>query len=231
MAGCSGMPALDPGLSGLAAKRRACRICVERDPGRIRSAADSPFDPHVASHWAQWLGHPKPKILIVGQDFGDTSYFDRHRGCDDPRNRTNINLHRLLIVAGFAPEPPPRADPRAPIYLTNAILCLKQPPMNSPVADRWVRTCAENHLRPLIELLKPSAVVGMGSQGWRATRVAFGFGEAPSAIGEAAGRIWECSGKLLCAAGHCGPLGLVNRPWARQVEDWERIGRAIADRP
>lgn len=219
-----------PCLSDLAAKRKACRICVDREPELLKQAADFPFDPDVVSHWAQWLGHPRPRLLIVGQDFSDAGYFERHQGADDPANPTNRNLHRLLTAAGFSPATPGVADLVTPVYLTNSILCLKQPPMNRPIAGRWVRACAENHLRPLIECLQPEAVVGMGAHGWRATRIALGLDKAPASIGTAAGGIWKTVERHVCAIGHCGPLGLANRSWARQIEDWRRIGMAFGNR-
>ena len=84
----------------LVTARKACRICIERYPGRIRSCAEFDYDPDVISHWEQWLGHHQPKLLLVGQDFGNVDYFVRHRGRDEPHNPTNDNLYRLLTAAG-----------------------------------------------------------------------------------------------------------------------------------
>ena len=78
----------------LIAARKACRICVERSPGKIRSCAEFDFDPDVVSHWEQWLGHRSPKLLVVGQDFGNVGYFVRCRGRDEPNNKTNENLYQ-----------------------------------------------------------------------------------------------------------------------------------------
>jgi hypothetical protein len=96
--------------------RKACRICVERSPGRVRSCAEFSFDPEVASHWEQWLGHREPKIIVVGQDFGNVEYFVRHRGRDDPRNKTNENLRELLAAAGINVTNPPDPDREAPVF-------------------------------------------------------------------------------------------------------------------
>lgn len=215
-------------LPDLVAARRACRICMTRDPDRIVAGAAFDFDPPVVSYWSQWLGHPRPRLLIVGQDFGDVGYFERHRGADDPRSQTNANLHRLLTIAGFTPGLPPAPDSDTPVYLTNAILCLKRGAMNAPVPARWVRACAVNHLHPLIDALRPAAVVGMGSHGWAAVRLALDLADAPRAIGVAAGGFWQAGALQAFAVGHCGGLGLVSRPWAAQVEDWERIGSAVS---
>jgi len=60
--------------AALVAKRKACRICVERSPGRVRSCAEFACDPAVVSLWEQWLGHKRPRRLVVGQDFGNVAY-------------------------------------------------------------------------------------------------------------------------------------------------------------
>jgi hypothetical protein len=115
-----------PEFEALIAARKSCRICVERSPGKIRSCAEFDFDPDVVSHWEQWLGHRSPKLLVVGQDFGNIGYFVRCRGRDEPNNKTNENLYRLLTAAGISVGHPSRRDRGAPVFLTNSILCIKE---------------------------------------------------------------------------------------------------------
>jgi hypothetical protein len=100
-----------PEFEALIAARKACRICVERSPGKIRSCAEFDFDPDVISHWEQWLGHHNPKLLVVGQDFGNVGYFVRCRGRDEPNNKTNENLYQLLTAAGIAVQHPSQLYP------------------------------------------------------------------------------------------------------------------------
>jgi uracil-DNA glycosylase len=213
--------------AALVAARKSCRICIERSPGSIRSCAEFAFDPPVVSLWEQWLGHKRPRLLVVGQDFGNVAYFVRNRGCDEPGNKTNENLKTLLAAAGFAITDPPQPDTSSPIFLTNSILCLKQGAMSGPIRQSWVTACTERHLRPLLEWLQPPVVVGMGACGWRAVRQAFTLQRAPLPISRAAGCDWVAAdGTRVFAVGHCGPLGLTNRPWAEQLRDWRRIGTA-----
>jgi uracil-DNA glycosylase len=214
--------------AALVGARKACRICVERSPGRLRSCAEFDFDPDVVSLWELWLGHKNPKLLVVGQDFGNVDYFVRNRGRDAPDNKTNDNLHKLLAAAGIAAGAPPEADPEPPVFLTNSILCLKEGAMSGPIRSNWVRTCTERHLRPLLRWLRPPVVVGMGNFGWQAVRQAFALSSAPRRISLAAGGIWIADDTRIFAVGHCSPLGLINRPWPRQVEDWRRVGEAVA---
>jgi hypothetical protein len=209
--------------------RKACRICVERSPGRVRSCAEFSFDPEVASHWEQWLGHREPKILVVGQDFGNVEYFVRHRGRDDPRNKTNENLRELLAAAGINVTNPPDPDREAPVFMTNSILCIKEGKMSASILSSWVASCTERHLLPLLRHLGPPVVVGMGSCGWRAVRQAFALRDAPARISQAAGCCWIAADRtLVFAVGHCGPLGIINRPWRQQIADWRSIGEAVA---
>ncbi len=200
--------------NALVAARKSCRICVERSPGRIRSCAEFEFDPEVVSHWEQWLGHRNPKLLVIGQDFGNVGYFVRHRGRDDPHNKTNGNLRKLLAEAGF---------------MTNSILCLKEGKMSTPIRSSWVAACTERHLQPLLRLLRPPVVVGMGGCGWQAVRQAFALDNAPRLVSQALGSEWLAADRTrVFAAVHCGPLGLTNRGWLQQIADWQRIGEAVA---
>ena len=211
------------------AARKACRICVERSPGKIRSCAEFKFDPPVVSHWEQWLGHRRPKLLVVGQDFGNVGYFVRNHGRDEPNNKTNENLYKLLTAAGIAVEHPAQRDRGAPVFLTNSILCIKEGAMNAPILASWVDACSEQHLLPLIGFLEPPVVVGMGNAGWRAVRLVFALHAAPRQISHAAGSDWLAGdGTQVFAVGHCGPLGVINRPWPQQLSDWRRIGAAVS---
>lgn len=216
------------GYRELVAARKACRICVERSPGKIRSCAEFDYDPDVVSHWELWLGHRAPKLVVVGQDFGNVGYFTRNRGRDDPANKTNENLWKLLIEAGIRVGHPCELDTDAPVFLTNSVLCLKEGPMNGPVRASWVAACAREHLTPLLDFLDPPVVVGMGRGGWSAVRMALALEDAPGPILAAAGSCRVVNGRHVFAVGHCSPLGLINRPWRRQVADWQQIGKAVA---
>jgi len=208
--------------------RKSCRICVERNPGKIRSCAEFDFDPDVISHWEAWLGHRRPKLLAVAQDFGNVGYFVRNRGRDDPNNKTNDNLRKLLTEASISVTNPSEFDRSAPVFLTNSILCVKEGRMDGAVRLSWVDACADKHLRPLVRYLKPPIVVGMGSCGWRAVRRVFALENAPERVSRAAGSSWISADRTrVFAVGHPGPQGLTNRPWLQQVADWRRVGEAV----
>jgi hypothetical protein len=200
-----------------------------RLPCWLRNGSSFDFDADVVSHWSQWLGDQRPRLLVVGQDFSGVEYFERNRGRDDPARPTNRSLRDLLAEAGIEAGPPPANDPAAPVYLTNSVLCLKPGAMSGPVRTGCVRNCARNHLAPLLHHLRPQAVVAMGGRTWRAVREVFPGTGLPGGIKEAAGRSWTSpSGCRVFAVGHCGGLGLASRPWQQQLADWRKIGRAIA---
>jgi hypothetical protein len=220
---------VDPEYGALVTARKACRICVERNPGKIRSCAEFDFDPDVVSHWEAWLGHKRPKLLAVGQDFGNVGYFVRNRGRDDPDNKTNDNLRKLLAAAGFNVTEPREFDGNTPVFLTNSILCIKEGPMDGAIRSRWIDACAHQHLRPLVGYLRPPVVVGMGSCGWRAVRRVFELAQTPERISHAAGSSWTSANRTqVFAVGHPGPQGITNRPWRQQLADWRRIGEAVS---
>jgi uracil-DNA glycosylase len=216
----------------LVMRRKMCRLCMQTDPDKIHNGDEFDFDPPVTSYWSQWLGHQQPRILIVGQDFGNVEYFCRHRGIDKLGNETNDNLLKLLFEADIEVGNAPDCDPVAPVFLTNSILCLKSGPMNGPIKERWVNACSQNHLLSLTNYLNPPIVVGMGTMGWRAVRRVFQLAGAPQGIKLAAGRSWgTATGARIFAVVHCSRLGIVNRSWPLQVADWQKIGTTLRELP
>ncbi len=209
--------------------RKNCRLCIDGSAAQLRNGSSFDFDPDVVSHWSQWLGHQRPTLVVVGQDFSGVEYFERNRARDDPSSPTNRNLRALLGAAGITAGEPPVRDPVAPVYLTNSVLCLKPGGMSGSIKAGWARNCARNHLAPLLNHLQPRAVVAMGAPAWRAVQELFPGIGLPGGIKEAAGRPWSApSGFGLFAVGHCSGLGLANRPWEQQLADWRVIGSFLA---
>ena len=141
-------------------------------------------------------------------------------------------LRELLAVAGIHVTNPPDPDREAPVFMTNSILCIKEGKMSASILSSWVSSCTERHLLPLLRHLKAPVVVGMGGCGWRAVRQAFALRDAPARISHAAGCCWIAHDRTrVFAVGHCGPLGIINRPWPQQIADWRCIGEAVALAP
>ena len=221
--------------------RKKCRICMATHRGGIHNGDEFDFngdefdaDPQVVGYWSQWLGHQKPCLLIVGQDFSNVDYFRMWLGFDEPENQANENLWHLLDIAGVTVKHAPEPDLESRVFLTNSVLCLKDGAMNSPIKARWVHNCAEHHLSHLIKYLSPKVVVGMGYYGWMAVRDVVKFVDSPpEQIGRAAdhGEWVSLTGApRVFAVGHCGQLGLAQRPLEKQENDWRRIGNALKGR-
>jgi hypothetical protein len=73
---------------------------MDRNPGKIHAGATFDFDPDVISYWSQWLGHPHPQILIVGQDFGDIEYFNKYRGLMRRKTKLRITSIGCFGISG-----------------------------------------------------------------------------------------------------------------------------------
>lgn len=218
-------------LLKLATERKSCQVCSAYSPGLIENGSNYPFDPYVLSHWSQWLGSSSPELLIVGQDFGNLSYFKRFEGRDDPGNETNIQLHAFLRKAGFETSKPPHCDDGSNVFLTNSVLCFKTAEeMNAQIKPHWARNCTTLYFLPLVEALKPKAVVAMGSPAWKAIRKLFKLHRSPEPILKASGSQWNAQSTQIFPVAHCGRLGQRNRAYELQVQDWERIGSFLGKR-
>src|SRR5438046_137572 len=148
----------------LVAGRKTCHAC---------SGLVNPSDYAAGRHdspeigpWTRWQGNLDANLMIVGQDWGDTAYFDRNGGLDVSANRTNRTLCSLLRSIGIEID---QIDQRAKvtgrgqIFLTNAILCLKTVGMQGTVASQWFLNCGARFLRPQIEVVGPKVVVCLGN--------------------------------------------------------------------
>jgi len=91
--------------------------------------------------------------MIVVQDWGDRDYFVKNRGRDLADNPTNNTLHGLLASIGIDIEKPTLLDSGGgAIFLTNAVLCLKNGGMQGPADSTWFANCRSRFLRPTIEI-------------------------------------------------------------------------------
>src|SRR5262245_27360720 len=117
---------------GLVRERKACRACereTENGRGLVNpSVCDAGrYDSDHIGPWSRWQGQLDATVMVVGQDWADVGTFERCQGRDDlegPPNPTNTTLLQLLRSAGVDCTPGGDGG-RGPVFLTNAILCLK----------------------------------------------------------------------------------------------------------
>jgi DNA polymerase len=165
--------------------------------------------------------------MVIGQDWGDISYYQRHQGGDDPHNRTNEKLGELLRSIGF--ELPPASTQeggRGVIFMTNAVLCLKNAGgLGAPVKTSWFRNCGARFLKPTIEIVSPQAVVTLGRYAYFTLRDLFNLPNLTyrEAVNRKEGFI--LSGKTVYfPMYHCSQRVLnTHRSPVEQEIDWQKL--------
>lgn len=211
--------------------RKGCKACT----GLINCAAvdDGSLDSDRLGPATRWQGNLDAEVLVVGQDFADVEAFRELRGWPGDQVRTNLALVRLLEHAGIWVNVPRQGVPEDVIFLTNAVLCLKQGGMRTPVRPSQLRECGMRFLRPTIELVAPLAVVTLWSGAVDAVLSAFGL-RRKHKLGQLVdqGATFELgSGTTLFPMFH--PSQLVRnrtRSLAAQNRDWQRLGAWLRQR-
>jgi uracil-DNA glycosylase len=116
------------------------------------------------------------------------------------------------------------------VFFTNAILCLKDGGAQSAVNRSWFQNCRVRFLRPLIELVGPCVVVGLGERAYRAVLGAYDLrtGTFSEAVRQER-PVPLYPGVSAFAVYHWGARTQnINRSREDQAKDWQRIGRFLA---
>jgi uracil-DNA glycosylase family 4 len=211
----------------LVAARKSCVSCE----GLVNasSLADGVFDSDEIGPWSRWLGDRSPRVMVIGQDWGDQRAFEKQQGGNLAYSATNEVLRELLESIGFAVPKPAKTPASARVFLTNAVLCFKDQGCQGPVRDRWFENCGQRFLRPQIELLSPKVVVCLGERAFRAVLSAYGISVSISfrTAVEGAG-ISLSSQTTAFAVYHCGRR-ILNSHRAREAQfrDWQRIKASL----
>jgi len=217
--------------NSLVEKRKACRLCTGlSNPAEPKLRR---FDSDQIGPWSRLHGDLDSELLIVGQDWGDVRYFIDNKGFDKLDNPTMCNLEKLLNHIGINVSVTTYAKHDRGVFLTNAVLCLKDGGLQAKIEPEWVTNCGSNFLRQQIEIVQPKVVVGLGAFAYHAVLRAFGHPivKLRDAITETQG-CEILAGVRLFAAYHCGK-GTINRnrDLKQQAEDWDRIRRFLRPAP
>jgi DNA polymerase len=212
----------------LVAERKACGVCAGlRNPASPELAT---FDSDAIGPWSRLHGDLEAHLMIVGQDWGDVDYYVENSGLDDPSNPTNRTLEQLLNSIGLDVSLHSASEPRG-VFLTNAILCLKQGGLQSPVERTWFTNCGERFLRAQIEIVSPRVVVAMGQRAYKAVMAGFGLraGAFRAAVESELGAHLS-NGSMLMPVYHCGRRILnTHRGLEAQFRDWRRVAQALRE--
>ena len=158
--------------SALVEKRKACRLCVGLSNPAERTLRR--FDSDQIGPWSRLHGDLDAELLIVGQDWGGVKYYNDNEGLDKLANPTMCNLEKLLNHIGIRVSVTSYSDHSRGVFLTNAVLCLKDGGLQAKIEPAWVRNCGSNFLRRQIEIVRPKVVVGLGAFAFHAVLRAFG---------------------------------------------------------
>ncbi len=130
---------------------------------------------------------------------------------------TGDRFERLLREAGLE---------RDAVAVTNAVLCLPLDGRgrNRRPAGREIVACS-GFLAEMIAGVRPGLVVALGGAALAALGHIERHGLTPVT---GVGRFMPWHGIVLTALYHPGARSAVHRPWERQIEDWRRLGEALA---
>jgi uracil-DNA glycosylase family 4 len=204
----------------LVLSRKECRLC---EPGLTNPAAceAGAYDSDDIGPWSRWHGKFNPKLMIVGQDWGDTECYKRQLGKEDPNSPTNKVLTDLVRLIGLEMDA---------VFLTNAILCLKDGGLQAPVRKEWFRNC-EHFLKQTIEIVNPKVLVTLGNHAYQSVERIFGLPRMES-FEQAVDRLEGFRlphGIRLFPVYHCSRrIQNTHRPLAQQKNDWLRIKPALS---
>ncbi|MEO8593832.1 MAG: uracil-DNA glycosylase family protein [Candidatus Solibacter sp.] len=137
---------------------------------------------------------------------------------------------KLLATIGINIAAPMAGDAGGgAVFMTNAILCLKEGGMQAKVQPQWFADCGIGFLKPTIDLISPSVVVTLGERACKAMAAVY---ELPRMAFRAAVEMPEglmlASGTRCFPMYHCGARILnTHRPMDAQLRDWQRVRRAL----
>ena len=168
---------------------------------------------------------------------------DKQQEGRDVDSPTNKALRELLAVAGVRVDLPGNTLAAAGLFLTNAVLCLKdvagtQGRAQAPLRAKWLRNCGERFLRPLIDIVRPKLIICLGEAAYRSVLTAHGLpsrGDFRAAV-EGAKPIGLCPGRQALAVYHCSPTVVNTHPRRKQQgtldwqkRDWQRVAAAVRE--
>lgn len=208
--------------------------------------------------WSHWQGSLDAKILVIGQDWGDKpdetsntfwtndpiypSLTGKHKEIPQHKFVTDNNLAQIVWEAlGLDLK-----EKQESLFFTNAVLCYRDKGFTGAVNPDWFKNCQPCCAR-LIEIIKPQAIVTLGSMPLRALlyRGSLSYDESFTDPDKSL-KLSKSMREIVAATDqlyykpeesidkypvfpmyHCGSWGTKARPKDKQVPDWARLGKYI----
>jgi DNA polymerase len=198
------------------------------------------YDSDHIGPWTLWAHDLSADMMIVGQDWGDLRYFRENRGLDKLGNPTNAALMRLTESIGRPLPPPPSSGAvgqhdrsECGVWLTNALLFLKEGGLSAPVRAEWFVGASADFLRRQIDIVAPRVVVGLGSAAYDTVLAAHIMpkrrGPYRRTVIDSHGTLLSGTSATLIGVYHCGArVQNTLRSLQEQLVDWKRIGNVLA---
>jgi DNA polymerase len=215
----------------LVQQRKACRACESLGLTNPSVYRDGIYDTEQIGPWSRWQGNLDAPVVVVGQDWGGTEYFNEHEGLDeglDPAkdekfNDTNKALCALLDSIGIRIEHTLQPAEEQQVFFTNATLCLRPGRLTTGTArSGWFRNCS-SFLRQQVEIVNPKAVITLGHKPYTALLQAFGL-KSQARMQDAVNHVTELpNGSVLIPMYHPGYWGTRARSFEQQLLDWQEL--------
>lgn len=215
----------------LVVSRKACRLCTSDGLTNPSEYKEGIFDADHIGLWSRWQGNLDAKLMVVGQDWGDIGYFLKYAGHDSKDTPSDKTLRELLGSIGIEIDSPSAVgQPEGVVFLTNAILCLKNAPgLGASVKSSWFKNCGKHFLKPTIEIVQPKVVVTLGVYAYESMQRLYGLPQMRfrDVVNLQEG-IPLSDETLYFAMYHCSPRVLqTHRHIEQQRADWQRVKRAL----
>jgi uracil-DNA glycosylase family 4 len=200
--------------------RKKCHRCESLTNPAVCEAI---YDSDHIGPWSSWHGTFNPQLMIIGQDWGDTATYRRQLGKELPeKSPTDQTLAALVGLIGLDMDA---------VFLTNAVLCLKEGGAQARVRTKWFRNCGKPFLKPTIEIVNPRVLVTLGVHAYRSVEKLFGLPHVEK-FREA---VCNVEGFILLERIRLFPMYHPSpvfrnrrRPLPEQQQDWSRIKPALS---
>lgn len=185
--------------------------------------------------WGKWHSNVPADILVIGQDWGDVKYYLKNAGQDSDSNPTCKNLCTLFNEAGVDIGTPNHPKKNVSLHLTNLIPFLRTGKMQGSehinINQKLIHTYALEFLKPLIEVVKPKAIITLGQIPFQGVAsifdlVSYSKEGLLSLVNKSSIRVGP--DLMVFPMFHCGSMSInMNRTLNQQKRDWAKLKEFI----